>query len=52
MIKEPVWTTWAKFKKYIDDDTVLGFANDIISHGFTGGQVEIDEDWEVSYSSK
>ncbi|KAJ8922547.1 hypothetical protein NQ315_007577 [Exocentrus adspersus] len=51
MIREPIWTTWAKFKRDIDDETVLGFANDIVNHGFTGGQVEIDEDWETCFGS-
>ncbi|KAJ8978382.1 hypothetical protein NQ317_005963 [Molorchus minor] len=50
MIREPIWTTWAKFKRDINDEIVLGFANDIVNNGFTG-QVEIDEDWEVCFGA-
>lgn len=46
MIRNPIWTTWAKYKKEINDDVVLAFAQDIANHGFTG-QIEIDEMWEV-----
>lgn len=46
MIRNPIWTTWAKYKKEINDEVVLAFAKDIADHGFTG-QIEIDEMWEV-----
>lgn len=46
MINEPIWTTWAKYKKYIDDTIVKEFAYDVLEHGFKG-QIEIDEQWEV-----
>jgi hypothetical protein len=46
VIRHPIWTTWAKYKKDITDDIVVGFAQDIADHGFTG-QIEIDEFWEV-----
>lgn len=47
MISEPIWTTWAKYKKDINDETVLQFSNDIIEHGYTG-QLEIDDNWEAN----
>lgn len=47
MVSEPIWTTWAKYKKEIDDQVVRDFADDILNHGFRGGQLEIDDDWEV-----
>lgn len=47
MISEPIWTTWAKYKAGISDDVVVDFANDILDHGYKGGQLEIDDDWEV-----
>lgn len=47
MIKEPTWTTWPKYKKYIDQTKVVEFVESIRKHKF-GGQIEIDEKWEVS----
>lgn len=47
MIEEPIWTTWAKYKKPINDSVVLEFAEEIRSHGYEGGQLEIDDEWEV-----
>nr|AHH86058.1 glycoside hydrolase family 31 [Sitophilus oryzae] len=51
MIRQPIWTTWAKYKKYINDSIVRTFAYDILDHGFTG-QIEIDEDWETCFGSR
>ncbi|XP_019874297.2 myogenesis-regulating glycosidase [Aethina tumida] len=48
MISEPIWTTWAKYKKEINDDVVLEFADDIVKHGYAG-QLEIDDEWEKCY---
>ncbi|CAG9859821.1 unnamed protein product [Phyllotreta striolata] len=50
MIRNPIWTTWPKYKKYIDDDKVREFAKSIAAHNFSG-QLEIDEDWEVCFGS-
>ncbi|XP_068907022.1 myogenesis-regulating glycosidase-like isoform X1 [Tenebrio molitor] len=50
IIRNQIWTTWAKYKKDINDDIVLGFAKDIADHGFTG-QIEIDDYWETCYGS-
>ncbi|KAJ3631195.1 hypothetical protein MTP99_012339 [Tenebrio molitor] len=50
IIRNPIWTTWAKYKKDINDDTVVDFAQDIADHGFTG-QIEIDDYWETCYGS-
>lgn len=52
MIAEPIWTTWAKYKKPITDAIVLTFAQDIRNHGYDGGQLEIDDDWEVCYGAQ
>ncbi|KAJ8963796.1 hypothetical protein NQ314_005377, partial [Rhamnusium bicolor] len=52
MIKEPIWTTWAKYKRLINDNSVLSFAQDIRDHKFEAGQLEIDDAWEVSYFIK
>ncbi|KAH1028090.1 myogenesis-regulating glycosidase [Dendroctonus ponderosae] len=52
MIEEPIWTTWAKYKKPINDETVLEFGRTIRSHGYEGGQLEIDDSWETCYGSQ
>ncbi|CAG9765482.1 unnamed protein product [Ceutorhynchus assimilis] len=51
MIRDPIWTTWAKYKKYINDSVVRDFAYDILAHGFRG-QIEIDEQWETCFGSR
>ncbi|XP_076252804.1 myogenesis-regulating glycosidase-like [Rhynchophorus ferrugineus] len=52
MVAEPIWTTWAKYKQGINDNIVLQFANDIRSHGYQGGQLEIDDAWETCYGAQ
>ncbi|KAH1021222.1 hypothetical protein HUJ04_010761 [Dendroctonus ponderosae] len=52
MIEELIWTTWAKYKKPINDETVLEFGRTIRSHGYEGGQLEIDDSWETCYGSQ
>lgn len=47
MIREPIWTTWGKYKADINDSSVRDFTTDIYRHNFTG-QIEIDDKWEVS----
>ncbi|KAL4713789.1 hypothetical protein ACJJTC_012306 [Scirpophaga incertulas] len=51
MIRYPVWSTWAKYKRDIDHDVVLKFADDINKHGFPNSQLEIDDLWELCYGS-
>ncbi|XP_018572976.1 myogenesis-regulating glycosidase-like [Anoplophora glabripennis] len=52
MVREPIWTTWAKYKKGISDKVVLEFAQNILDHGFDGGQLEIDDNWERCYGAQ
>ncbi|KAJ8947345.1 hypothetical protein NQ318_002871 [Aromia moschata] len=52
MIKEPIWTTWAKYKRLINDSVVLDFAQEIRDHGFQAGQLEIDDAWEKCYGAQ
>ncbi|XP_066252568.1 myogenesis-regulating glycosidase-like [Euwallacea similis] len=52
MIEKPVWTTWAKYKKSIDDGVILEFAENIRNQGYEGGQLEIDDYWERCYGSQ
>ncbi|XP_050498391.1 myogenesis-regulating glycosidase-like isoform X2 [Diabrotica virgifera virgifera] len=52
MIKEPIWTTWAKYKAPITDDIVIEFAKSIRENGFENGQLEIDDAWEKCYGAQ
>lgn len=49
MITSPVWSTWARYHKNIDQNTVLNFAKEINQHGFPNAQLEIDDMWESHY---
>ncbi|XP_053669967.1 myogenesis-regulating glycosidase [Anopheles nili] len=50
MVSEPIWSTWARYKRDINDAVVLQFAGEIISNGFRG-QYELDDDWEWCYGA-
>jgi myogenesis-regulating glycosidase len=50
MVTEPVWSTWAKYKKNVNEVVVMEFAEEILANGFTG-QFELDDDWEICYGS-
>ncbi|WAR14813.1 MYORG-like protein [Mya arenaria] len=49
LFKRPIWSTWAQYKKDINQSTVLEFANDIIANNFSYAQIEIDDDWTPAY---
>lgn len=50
MVSEPIWSTWARYKRDIDATVVQTFASEIIANGFRG-QYELDDDWEVCYGA-
>ncbi|XP_052866892.1 myogenesis-regulating glycosidase [Anopheles cruzii] len=50
MVAEPIWSTWARYKRDVDDAVVRRFAGEIISNGFRG-QYELDDDWEQCYGA-
>lgn len=50
MVRNPIWSTWARYKRDINESTVLEFANEIIAQNFTG-QYELDDDWEDCYGA-
>ena len=43
MIKSPIWSTWAMYKKEINHDIVLRYAEDIVYNNYTNSQLEIDD---------
>ena len=46
---KPIWTTWARFKTDIHQQRVIEFADEIITHGYPHGVMEIDDRWQVHY---
>nr|AHH86053.1 glycoside hydrolase family 31 [Callosobruchus maculatus] len=52
MVKEPIWTTWAKYKAKINDSIVLEFAEGIRKQKYSAGQLEIDDAWEKCYGAQ
>ncbi|XP_032514691.2 myogenesis-regulating glycosidase-like [Danaus plexippus] len=51
MIQYPVWSTWARYSREIDQENLWTFANEIKDSGFPNAQFEIDDLWEVCYGS-
>lgn len=51
MVKYPVWSTWARYLRDINAQTVLDFARAINANNFPNSQFEIDDDWETCYGS-
>lgn len=49
MFQLPIWSTWAQYKKDINQDNVLEFANNIKKYGFKNAQLAIDDDWTPHY---
>lgn len=45
-----VRSTWARYKRNVNEIVVAEFAQEILDNGFTG-QFELDDDWEVCYGS-
>lgn len=51
MVKYPIWSTWARYKRDIDKTVVLEFADEIINNGWPNSQFELDDDWERCYGA-
>nr|XP_022906258.1 uncharacterized family 31 glucosidase KIAA1161 [Onthophagus taurus] len=51
IIKKPIWSTWARYKRPINDSILLQYANEIVYYEFPTGQFEIDDYWETCYGS-
>ncbi|XP_046335781.2 myogenesis-regulating glycosidase-like [Haliotis rufescens] len=49
LFRSPIWSTWAMYKKDINQTQVLQLANDIVSNGFSHSQLEIDDEWTTLY---
>lgn len=51
IIERPIWSTWAKFKRDVNDSVVHEFAKEIVDNGYQHGQFELDDDWEDCYGA-
>lgn len=49
LFTKPTWTTWARYKTAINEEVVLGFADEIIENGYPLNVMEIDDRWQVYY---
>lgn len=49
MLTYPIWSTWAKYKIYINQSVVIDFANEIQDHRFPASQIEIDDTYTTNY---
>jgi hypothetical protein len=49
LLGAPIWTTWARYKDRIDQDTVLKFAREIQDNGYPHHVLEIDDRWQTHY---
>jgi myogenesis-regulating glycosidase len=47
----PIWSTWVRYGRPINESIVMDFAEEIIAHGFTKSNLDIDDFWEVCYGS-
>lgn len=50
MVREPIWSTWARYKAAISEPILMEFANEIVSNNYNG-QFEIDIAWETCYGA-
>jgi alpha-glucosidase (family GH31 glycosyl hydrolase) len=48
-LRQPIWTTWARYKTAIDQAVVLRYAEEIRAHGYAGGTFGIDDKWQRAY---
>jgi len=49
LIREPIWSTWARYKMDIDQPQVEAFAEEIAAYGFPRSHMEIDDRWSRAY---
>lgn len=50
MVREPIWSTWARYKRHVNESVVIKFSEEILANGFNG-QFELDDDWEECYGA-
>ena len=49
MFQRPIWSTWANFKRDINESVLLSYADEINAHDYQNSQLEIDDQWATNY---
>ena len=49
MMLSPIWSTWVKYKKGVNEDKIRTFAAEIRDYGFPGSILEIDDKYSTEY---
>lgn len=49
MMQYPIWSTWAQYKRDIDQEKVLTFASEIVDQGLSRSVMGIDDRWSSAY---
>jgi len=49
LFKDPIWTTWARYKTHVSQEKVLAYAREICDRGLPRSVMEIDDRWQVAY---
>lgn len=52
MIQRPIFSTWARYSRDVNEEVVLEFAQEMADHGYSDIQFELDDYWEVSRFSQ
>ncbi|XP_023215385.1 uncharacterized protein LOC111618155 isoform X1 [Centruroides sculpturatus] len=51
MLTEPVWSTWAYYKKFVTQSAVIEYANNVLDSKIGLSHIEIDDKWEDCYGN-
>ncbi|KAJ6634650.1 Myogenesis-regulating glycosidase [Pseudolycoriella hygida] len=51
MIRHPIWSTWARYYRPINDSILHIFSDEILQYQFNNSQLEIDDFWEPCYGA-
>lgn len=51
MVEHPLWSTWARYKRDVNESSVEKYVSEIEKYGFKNSQFEIDDDWETCYGA-
>lgn len=51
MVEHPIWSTWARYYRDINETVVQTLADEILHNNFNNSQLEIDDFWETCYGS-
>uniref|UniRef100_A0AC34PWC2 Glycoside hydrolase family 31 n=1 Tax=Panagrolaimus sp. JU765 TaxID=591449 RepID=A0AC34PWC2_9BILA len=49
LVEKPIWTTWSRYGKFVNQKDVLDFVDEIEKHKFSVSQIELDDKWTTEY---